>query len=50
MVEKMKPLSVPPEVHRDLKALAARKGTLLSLEAEKALRQYLRKEQKKLAS
>lgn len=45
-----KPIRISPATHKDLKALAARKGTKLAEEAEKAIQTHLRREQKKLAN
>jgi hypothetical protein len=42
-----KPIRITPEMHRELKALAARKGTKLAQEAEKAIQGHLKAEQKK---
>lgn len=42
-----KPIRITPEMHRELKALAARKGTNLAQEAEKAIQGHLKAEQKK---
>lgn len=43
-----KPIRVPPQIHSELKALAARKGTLLVEEAQKAIAQYLQRETRKI--